>query len=1502
MNIQARNLKSFGRIWRVLVAAAFAVGLLASPQTGAQAVGEERFHAEIVENDVAAFDWPAGAGLTLSIYDYEGGSQLYTAYETADAAGFALFDGFPTGAAKLQLAEGMYITVNGYIPDLGASITKTHTIRQLQVTGVNLRTDAVGGTGVEDDELNVQYCDDTGCVRRFVTVVDGGWTADFSVPVGAGTPEEAATLDIDSSMVGEVLWGDDDGDQTDVQWRSTQIVAPVTPNFVRAWGWPAGKWLELSIGNPVVFTQTALAEPWPDDPTQTWATFDLDDDNDGAADWTLQAGDELKVWDMPGKGFERHLTVSTLSVTGIDTGSEVETVSGTVESGQDVDVDANTCASGCPAYRHVTASGTGWAADFHVAGDQPPEEDGTANLEAGSAGTAWTYDWDGDRTTVDWYVFDPHFEVRANDDYMEIWDYPLGHTVDIDIDDPATPSSVDAEASVVMEADPWDLTGTWAESIFDAFDIQPGMTVTTSDASSPTGDPIKTHVVTPLQIKEWDPALDSFGGLATDDAVVHANVCRQGEGCVGRVVTAEGDGNWSVDFTNETAPGAGDAWDIEWGDWLDSHEIDAENDSTGFGLTINQPSITVRPNTDTVEGYSWTLGATVTLFVDEVQKAQAVVGVDEWDPSQTYVVFELGGISNIIPGMTIRLAEGEFSKSTYVRSVQITARGWDVGANTFWGTAQPYVTISGNACGDGNCSSPLETTADGDGEWLIDLDDLDVPWDLVAGDWIDAHQGEGDGDETAWGVGIPIPSITVRANDDWIEAYNWTLGSSVNLYIDSVVHPDGPFTVVAADWDPNETYVSMDAAPFDIVPGTVVSVTDGVTTKTHTATGVRIDAYNLVANIIGGTADPGDFVWVNACNGGPCPGKEVQADVLGNWWVDMDDVGWDLDYDDWIDAHEYESDGDETAYGMIIRHPWFAARPNNNIIEAFRFPMGWGVTFILDKYPQDGNPECELTQDVSEWTPWGSGETYLVFDPALCAVPQQLEWRDSVLLSDLSTAKQHTVTDLELTGYDMAADTFHGRAEIGSVVVTRVCNNETCESINVGTNGYGDWYANYSGVADISPGDWLDSQQFDPDQDSTGSGVQLANPTFSARLPWNEVHGYGWEIGVPVAMSIEGGVMPYSDTAIPVVADWDPDETFVRFEIQDFELQEGQLVTLTQGDIIKQHGVRKIAVTSMNFLADTMSGSISYDAMVEIDANCDSTGCQAHRDHHSDGDSLWTADFVNPGPDSDEQTTANLTVASEGEVRSPDDDGDFTAWEWQGAPFISGNAGDDGVVLTWFDGTTKTYTTGGAGNYYISVPFGWDGTITPSKAGLAFGPVSRTYTNASAFYGNQDFALFSPTRYPDADLTQVCRRPRVGVELDVTDLMRLPNGAFNPASFTLIVNSVNVTSQATVATNHTQPVSTAKILYTPTADLPLGPRSASITFPVAASPGTTTYVWNFTVANIPCTSLMSTEVTSSDIPPATLKLASTDAAAVKPVYVSGRLSLQNPYRRSLLRR
>ena len=68
---------------------------------------------------------------------------------------------------------------------------------------------------------------------------------------------------------------------------------------------------------------------------------------------------------------------------------------------------------------------------------------------------------------------------------------------------------------------------------------------------------------------------------------------------------------------------------------------------------------------------------------------------------------------------------------------------------------------------------------------------------------------------------------------------------------------------------------------------------------------------------------------------------------------------------------------------------------------------------------------------------------------------------------------------------------------------------------------------------------------------------------------------------------------------------------------------------------------------------------------------------------------------------------------------------------------ISGQAADGGVILTYPGGTT---TSEGSGRYSISVPYGWNGTITPSKSGLVFTPASYSYTNISANQTHQDYS------------------------------------------------------------------------------------------------------------------------------------------------------------------
>ena len=71
---------------------------------------------------------------------------------------------------------------------------------------------------------------------------------------------------------------------------------------------------------------------------------------------------------------------------------------------------------------------------------------------------------------------------------------------------------------------------------------------------------------------------------------------------------------------------------------------------------------------------------------------------------------------------------------------------------------------------------------------------------------------------------------------------------------------------------------------------------------------------------------------------------------------------------------------------------------------------------------------------------------------------------------------------------------------------------------------------------------------------------------------------------------------------------------------------------------------------------------------------------------------------------------------------------------------ISGNTGVGNVTLNYTDGTSKTATSNGSGEYSLAVSSGWSGTVTPSKAGYIFSPANKTYTNVTADQINQNYA------------------------------------------------------------------------------------------------------------------------------------------------------------------
>jgi hypothetical protein len=136
---------------------------------------------------------------------------LYSDSQTADANGnfhFNLWDVF-------DLQRGQVVTVSD------GTITKTHTVTNLYVDGVNVTADTVYGRADAGTSVDVWVHGD----GNLTVTADGSgnWTADFS-----------GMTDLTYFSDGGSQQFDDDGDSTGVWWASPRF--QVAPELMTGWG------------------------------------------------------------------------------------------------------------------------------------------------------------------------------------------------------------------------------------------------------------------------------------------------------------------------------------------------------------------------------------------------------------------------------------------------------------------------------------------------------------------------------------------------------------------------------------------------------------------------------------------------------------------------------------------------------------------------------------------------------------------------------------------------------------------------------------------------------------------------------------------------------------------------------------------------------------------------------------------------------------------------------------------------------------------------------------------------------------------------------------------------------------------------------------------------------------------------------------------------------------------------------------------------------------------
>jgi len=157
-------------------------------------------------------------------------------------------------------------------------------------------------------------------------------------------------------------------------------------------------------------------------------------------------------------------------------------------------------------------------------------------------------------------------------------------------------------------------------------------------------------------------------------------------------------------------------------------------------------------------------------------------------------------------------------------------------------------------------------------------------------------------------------------------------------------------------------------------------------------------------------------------------------------------------------------------------------------------------------------------------------------------------------------------------------------------------------------------------------------------------------PNFHVRPVLQWVDGFDWPKDADVTLIIED----FTATETVTTCDHNPDMTCVRFELgDDFPVQTGHIVTLTDGNTTKTHTVTNLAVTSMDLDLDTVSGTADSDDEIEVeifDSDC-------FKKVTADTSGNWTADF---------NGDCDIIADTRGGAYEPDEDGDRTHIDWPG--------------------------------------------------------------------------------------------------------------------------------------------------------------------------------------------------------------------------------------------
>ncbi len=297
----------------------------------------------------------------------------------------------------------------------------------------------------------------------------------------------------------------------------------------------------------------------------------------------------------------------------------------------------------------------------------------------------------------------------------------------------------------------------------------------------------------------------------------------------------------------------------------------ADPNVTSFELTMSEGA------TD-LYFWQWPVGATLTVTIDDPATTaspdfQSTVTAFEAQEGTSGFGQEFDYVTK--PGDVCVVTDGTTTKTLIVPAITIEAV--DVATDTLRGTAAPGAHVGVEVPG-----ADTQVTADAAGDWTAEFSGLA---DIVAGAVVDALERDEDGDLAVAGWRWPSFELTLYQDRTNIYFARWPVGDALTVTIDdpaTSISPDYQSTATAVEDQPGSKGFNQD---FEYVakPGDVCVVTNGSITKTLTIAAFTIEAVDVVADTVRGTAEPDAELRVEAGDSY----RVATTDARGTWIVDF---------------------------------------------------------------------------------------------------------------------------------------------------------------------------------------------------------------------------------------------------------------------------------------------------------------------------------------------------------------------------------------------------------------------------------------------------------------------------------------------------------------------------------------------------------------------------------------------------------------------------------------